>query len=645
MKQTKTLTVGLALLLSLCLAACSAPAAATEPAKTTAAADTQASGETPAPAETPAGTEVPAGTEAPAPAEPAAPASELSGMKDGQYTVTSAVGYGGNMTITTTIENGQLASVEIGANSERPFYLEQVQSTLIPAVLEGQTTSVDIVSGASLTSYAVLEGINAAIGMSGGTLTVGDGNPLNGLPQSPSYYSLQGLTGEERNEALLSKNQQAAIEYTPERQTLESGVVVQTIPYDRFAYNTTMLHADERGCTACHALEDAVQSMAVSHPELMMTYNVEMTYWNCLMCHTSRNPLRESIHSVHYFSDTFNNMNGNCLSCHQINGTTGEYTLWDDVKYEVMTGFTTPAVVEGDFKYEQDRLSDINETFWYWGNGNNRGLQPNYSTSQEIFDQWTITITGAVEEEITLSLPELAAENSVTQIMKLSCNVNQPGGSLIGNWEVTGIPISYILEKAQLKEGADGVQFVSDDRWNAGSVPLDFLTEYPTDSLLVYKVNGDYLTPEHGYPVQVMLPSSSAASFTKRVNEFRVTAGADLRGRMTGNRNAAEGGWYNKPNAAIFYYDNGRFFDLGQPITFEGYADAFDEEIVAVEFSLDMGKNWTRYEVTDTTTEKWVYWTFEYTPQTAGSYVLYVQAITETGLVSPQPGRLMFNVE
>ena len=58
-----------------------------------------------------------------------------------------------------------------------------------------------------------------------------------------------------------------------------------------------------------------------------------------------------------------------------------------------------------------------------------------------------------------------------------------------------------------------------------------------------------------------------------------------------------------------------------------------------------MGKNWTRYEVSDTTTEKWVYWTFEYTPQTAGSYVLYVQAITETGLVSPQPGRLMFNVE
>lgn len=639
MKQTRTRTAGLALLLSLCLAACASPAPVTTEAAATPAASepsvqtTQAAPEsqtTAAPAETTA-------------AE--APGSELSGMNDGQYTVTSAVGYGGNMTVTTTIRDGQIASVEIGANTERPFYLEQVQSILIPAVLEGQTTSVDIVSGASLTSYAVLEGINAAIGLSGGALTVTADNPLNGLAQSPSFPSLKGLTGEERNDALFSKNQQAAIEYTPERETLESGVVVQTIPYDRFAYNTTMLHADERGCTACHALEDAVQSMAMSHPELMMTYNVEMTYWNCLMCHTSRNPLRESIHSVHYFSDTFNSMNGNCLSCHQINGTTGEYTLWDDVKYEVMTGFTTPAAVEGNFSYEQDRLSDVSETFWYWGNGNNRGLQPNYSASQEIFDQWTITITGSVEEEITLSLPELAKENSVTQIMKLSCNVNQPGGSLIGNWEVTGIPISYILEKAQLKEGADGVQFVSDDRWNAGSVPLDFLTDYPTESLLVYKVNGEYLTPEHGYPVQVMLPSSSAASFTKRVNEFRVTSGVDLRGRMTGNRNAAEGGWFNKPNAAIFYYDNGRFFDLGQPITFEGYADAFDEEIVAIEFSLDMGKNWTRYEVSDTTTEKWVYWTFEYTPQTAGSYVLYVQAITETGLVSPQPGRLMFNVE
>jgi len=625
------LTAIVALMLSLALVACSAPAAN----ETTAGTDkTPTTTEAPKEAET---TAAPVETQAPA-------VAEISGMMDGQFTITTAVGYGGNMTVVTTFKDGKIASVEIQKHVERQSYVDQVVANMIPAILENQTTSVDTVAGATLTSYAVLEAVNTSIGMAGGTITITEDNPLYNLDLLRGYHDVQGLDADEREEAIKAKNQYAQIEYTPERQVLESGVVVQKMPYDRFAYNTTILHAEERGCNACHRLEDAVQSMAISHPQLLMTYNVEMNYNNCLPCHISRNPVRVSIHSIHEFSDTFNAMGGNCLSCHHVDGGTGTYTLWDDVKYSVMQGFTTLNKVEGEFSYDQDVLSEMEDTFWYWGNGNNRGYQPNYSDNQEIFDQWTITITGQVEEEVVLSLKELAAENSVTQVMKISCNVNQVGGSLIGNWEVTGIPVSYVLEKAQIKEGADGVQFVSDDRWNVGSVAMDFLTEWPTESLLVYKVNGEYISPEHGYPVQLMMPSSSAASFTKRVNEIRITKGVATTGRMAGCKDPA-GGWFNKPNASIFYYEQGQIFDLGETITFNGFADAFDEKIVAVEFSLDMGKTWTRFEVPECDTEKWVYWTLDYKPATAGSYCLYVQAISETGLVSPKPGKLMFNVE
>ena len=34
---------------------------------------------------------------------------------------------------------------------------------------------------------------------------------------------------------------------------------------------------------------------------------------------------------------------------------------------------------------------------------------------------------------------------------------------------------------------------------------------------------------------------------------------------------------------------------VGEPLTFEGYADDYDKAIVAMEFSLDGGTTWTRH--------------------------------------------------
>ena len=510
-----------------------------------------------------------------------------------------------------------MTDIQIGDNKERAGYCEAPFEQIPAAILAAQNTLVDTVSGATVTSAAIIEGVTVALGDAGATLS-GDGTLLSTLPKPFSYASLYGLTGDERNQAIDEKNQLAIIENAPVRKTLDNGVQVQTIPSERFVYNTAMLHADERGCNACHELEQIVQAMPMSHPELEMTYNVEMTYWNCMPCHASRNPTRNTIHTAHYFSDYFD---GNCLSCHHIDGQTGEYTLWDDVKYEVMTGWTDVSNVTGNFTFDQEYITPVDDIFWYWGNGTNRGIQPNYDVDQSIFDEWTFEITGAVAEPVTLSLKELAEENSVTKVMKLSCQVNQPGGSLCANVEVTGIPLSYILSKAQLNEDADGALFVGDDLWTGAVTSLDFINNYESESLLVYKVNGQYLTPELGYPCQVWYPATAAGGFTKRVKEIRISAGAAAR-RMVGTPNP-DGGFFNKPNTAIFYYDNGQFFDLGETITFNGYADGFDERIVAVEFSMDRGKTWTTFATEGTDNERWLYWTFEFTPPKAGSYVLY----------------------
>ena len=313
-----------------------------------------------------------------------------------------------------------------------------------------------------------------------------------------------------------------------------------------------------------------------------------------------------------------------------------------------MTGWNDVANVQGEFTFDQDYITPVEDIFWYWGNGTNRGFQPNYSSYEEDpeqFDNWEMTITGSVAEPVTLSLKQLAEENSVTKVMKLSCQVNQPGGALCANVEVTGIPLTYILDKAQLNEDATAVMFVGDDLWTGAYTDLDFIRNYEDESLLVYKVNGQYLLPELGYPCQVWYPASGAGGFTKRVREIRVASGAAAR-RMVGVANPEEPGTYfNKPNSSIFYYENGQFFEEGQSITFEGYADAYDLTVVAMEFSLDRGKTWTHYDTPETDNERWVHWTYTITPPSAGSYVLYCRAVTDTGLVNFRNGTLMFNVE
>ena len=59
------------------------------------------------------------------------------------------------------------------------------------------------------------------------------------------------------------------------------------------------------------------------------------------------------------------------------------------------------------------------------------------------------------------------------------------------------------------------------------------------------------------------------------------------------------------------------------------------KRIIAVEFSLDNGAHWTRYDLEGTTAERWVSWTFAYTPEAPGAYQMKVRSVNEDGDASP----------
>ena len=148
-----------------------------------------------------------------------------------------------------------------------------------------------------------------------------------------------------------------------------------------------------------------------------------------------------------------------------------------------------------------------------------------------------------------------------------------------------------------------------------------------------------------GYPVQLWTPTLGGCHYTKRVVELDFTADPTEPKYYKGFTNPKTGEMFNKPNTSIFNYTNGTFFPAGQAIEFEGFADAYEVPITAVEISLDKGKTWTRYEVGETDPLRWVNWKFSFTPENPGSYLLKVRAIAADGSVSTDPSQLFFNVK
>lgn len=81
---------------------------------------------------------------------------------DGVF-VGSAEGYGGEVTMQVTVENGWIADVEIlDASHEDRAWLDMAE-VLPERVVEAQTPNIDVVSGATFTSTGILNGVTEAL--------------------------------------------------------------------------------------------------------------------------------------------------------------------------------------------------------------------------------------------------------------------------------------------------------------------------------------------------------------------------------------------------------------------------------------------------------------------------------------------------
>ncbi len=91
------------------------------------------------------------------------PASAAGGYSysDGDYTGTGT-GRGGTLSATVTVSGSAITAISVGENSETPVYLEKAKE-VIDEIIEEQSMDVDTVSGATLSSRAIIEAVKDAL--------------------------------------------------------------------------------------------------------------------------------------------------------------------------------------------------------------------------------------------------------------------------------------------------------------------------------------------------------------------------------------------------------------------------------------------------------------------------------------------------
>ena len=289
---------------------------------------------------------------------------------------------------------------------------------------------------------------------------------------------------------------------------------------------------------------------------------------------------------------------------------------------------------------------------------------------------WWLQVEGEVEKPFGINYEQLTALESVTVPVTLECagnnrNFLEPKAKgvqwrlgAVGTAEWTGVRLSSLLDRAMPKanacevvlEGSDG-GMLEDPKSPPGelkfarSIPLE---KGRRDVLLVYKMNGADLLPEHGFPVRAIVPGWYAMASVKWLQRIIVTDRP-----FTGYYQTIDYAYWKKTDYG--YWQRGEQIAELTPITemqikaeiarpaegetvpaktsvhISGAAWACDAEITKVEVSTDGGVTWNEANLLgESNSNAWRLWEFNWkTPSSPGAQTLIARATDSLGRTQP----------
>ncbi len=147
-------------------------------------------------------------------------------------------------------------------------------------------------------------------------------------------------------------------------------------------------------------------------------------------------------------------------------------------------------------------------------------------------DDWTLTIDGDVENELTISFDELLEMAMIERDITLTCVSNSVGGEFVGGARWLGVPLQDLLDLAGVGSTANQLLSTDFDGMTI-STPLDLATD-GRDAMICVGMNGEQLPREHGFPVRMVIPGLYGfISATKWLTKLTLTTYDDAEAYWT----------------------------------------------------------------------------------------------------------------
>lgn len=252
---------------------------------------------------------------------------------------------------------------------------------------------------------------------------------------------------------------------------------------------------------------------------------------------------------------------------------------------------------------------------------------------------WRLRIAGLVKKERIVRYADITQMASVTTMRTLKCIGDLIGVEQMSNAMWTGVPLADVLKEVGVKKEAKVVVFRCADGYHT-AVPLDRALREET--LLVYKMNGEVLPQNHGFPVRLLNPGHYGTKNPKWIVDIILAEkhegywekrGWDPIARVklaTLIGTPTEG---EKIQGGTMYTISGAAFDSGN-----------HNGIRSVEVSFDAGNTWEEAEIWASDSPlAWYLWKYTWqVPKNWGETEIYARAIANDGLIQRETG---FDVE
>ena len=242
-------------------------------------------------------------------------------------------------------------------------------------------------------------------------------------------------------------------------------------------------------------------------------------------------------------------------------------------------------------------------------------------------DRWQLRIDGLVSSPLSLGFADLLALPPVEKELTLECISNPIGGNALGNAKWTGTPLLPLLERAGPSKEASYAILYAADGFTTGH-PLSRLLN--KENFIAYRMNGQALPPDHGYPARLFIPGKFGMKQPKWVTRIELASKPSL-------------GYWEKQgwSDTCERWGHARFTDLtegakirGESFELAGYALGNLDGIRAVEISFDDGATWKPATLfSNPSPIVWTFWKHMWLRPRPGKYMIRVRAIDGKGRI------------